>query len=248
MARTYWYQSPSPSASSVDRAPAIRRMVARAGNFVPDGLFAYDFDADKILGSMPVTEAPDHISTSPKGNYCVPSWGLPLGTRADKTDCSSYTQLHDNTQHSDLAITKNGDEVLVYTAYGENSGNVVMVELAGGRQRGPDEGIVRLDLGEHDGERRRELPDPGARLRPSLTRLCHLHPQLRDAPLLPGRWPRCRTIRRRRIRSLRPGARRPVSGWLWRPCRGLCAEHHACAVATTAKQHRSPLHNDDSLA
>ncbi|MDC3958955.1 hypothetical protein [Polyangium jinanense] len=104
-----------------------------AGNFVPDGLFAYDFDADKILGHMPVTEAPDHISTSPKGNYCVPSWGVPMGTRAYKTDFSSYTQLHDRSEHSDLAITKDGDEVLVYTAYdGANAGNVVMVELAGG--------------------------------------------------------------------------------------------------------------------
>ncbi|MDI1452148.1 hypothetical protein, partial [Polyangium sp. 6x1] len=102
-------------------------------NFIPDGLIAYDFEADKILGHMPVTEAPDHISTSPKGNYCVPSWGVPQGTRAYKTDFSGYTQLHDRSEHSDLAVTKGGDEVLVYTAYdGANEGNVVMVKLSDG--------------------------------------------------------------------------------------------------------------------
>lgn len=104
------------------------------GAFVADGFVAYDLVADKLLGSMAVTDTPDHISTSPKGDYCVPSWGLPLGTRAYTTDFSKFTQLHDRSEHSDLAVTKDGDEVLVYTAYdGADAGNVVMVRLSDGQ-------------------------------------------------------------------------------------------------------------------
>lgn len=101
--------------------------------FVADGLIAYDLETDTILGHMETTTSPDHISTSPNGTYCVPSWGLPLGTRAYTADFSSFTQLHDRSEHSDLAVTKDGNEVLVYTAYdGEDAGNVVMVHLDDG--------------------------------------------------------------------------------------------------------------------
>lgn len=101
--------------------------------FIADGLIAYDLQADQLLGHLAVTESPDHISTSPAGNYCVPSWGLPKGTRAYRTDFSSFVQLHDRSEHSDLATTRQGEEVLVYTAYdGANSGNVVMVRLSDG--------------------------------------------------------------------------------------------------------------------
>lgn len=94
------------------------------------GLVAYDMNSDTILGSMPTTNRPDHVSTSPKGDYCVPSWGTPTGTRAYKTDFSSYTQLHSTSEHSDLAVTKGGAQVYVYSDY--NAGFVSMVDLATG--------------------------------------------------------------------------------------------------------------------
>jgi hypothetical protein len=99
------------------------------------GLVAYDAVADKILGSMPTTSRPDHISTSPKGDYCVPSWTSSQGTRAYKTDFSSFTQLHTTSEHSDLAVTKSGEQVYVYTDYSPNptnGGYVVMANLATG--------------------------------------------------------------------------------------------------------------------
>jgi hypothetical protein len=103
--------------------------------FVADGLVSYNLVTDTILGHMKVTETPDHISTSPKGDYCVPSWGLPLGTRAYKTNFSSYTQLQNQTQHSDLAVTKGGDQVYVYSAYaGPDEGKVMMVRLSDGQK------------------------------------------------------------------------------------------------------------------
>lgn len=102
-------------------------------NFRVDGLVSYDFEADAILGSLAVDENPDHVSTSPLGNYCVPSWGLGKGTRAYALDFSTFTQLHDRSEHSDLAVTATGDEVLVYTAYdGAGAGAVQMVRLDDG--------------------------------------------------------------------------------------------------------------------
>lgn len=99
-------------------------------NFGAVGLLAYNFETDQILGHLATTSRPDHISTSPKGNYCVPSWDNAQGTRAYKTDFSSYTQLHSKSEHSDLALTKDGKEVYVFTDY--NSGDVAMVDMASG--------------------------------------------------------------------------------------------------------------------
>jgi hypothetical protein len=94
------------------------------------GLVAYDFVADQILGNLATTELPDHVSTSPKGNYCVPSWGNPTGTRAYTVNFASYKQLHTTSEHSDLARTIDDREVYVFTDYG--SGDVAMVDLASG--------------------------------------------------------------------------------------------------------------------
>jgi hypothetical protein len=101
------------------------------GAFVADGFIAYDLVDDEIIGSLAVDETPDHISTSPNGTYCVPSWDYPTGTWAYTTDFASMTQLHDRSEHSDLAVSREGDEVLVYTAYdGADAGNVMMVRLS----------------------------------------------------------------------------------------------------------------------
>jgi hypothetical protein len=103
------------------------------GEFVADGFISYDLVGDRILGHLAVTSSPDHISTSPRGDYCVPSWDLPTGTRAYTVDFARYTQLHDRSEHSDLGISRAGDEVLVYTAYdGADAGNVMMVRLSDG--------------------------------------------------------------------------------------------------------------------
>jgi hypothetical protein len=91
------------------------------------GLVAYDFVNDQILGSMATTDRPDHVSASPLGDRCVPSWVGGSGTRAYTTNFASFTQLHTTSEHSDLALTKSGAEVYVFTDYG--SGDVAMVDL-----------------------------------------------------------------------------------------------------------------------
>jgi hypothetical protein len=131
----------------------VGHTVQPGSNFVADGIVSYNLVTDKILGHMSVTESPDHISTSPNGDYCVPSWGLPLGTRAYKTDFSSYTQLEDRTEHSDLAVTKGGDQVYVYSAYdGPDAGKVMMVRLSDGQKTplfelyGPNHSAVAMHI------------------------------------------------------------------------------------------------------
>lgn len=103
------------------------------GQFVAAGFIAYDFAADELLGTLAVDESPDHISTSGSGAYCVPSWDLPIGTRAYTTDFAGFVQLHDRSEHSDVALTAEGDDVLVYTAYdGADAGSVMMVRMSDG--------------------------------------------------------------------------------------------------------------------
>jgi hypothetical protein len=94
------------------------------------GLVAYDFVNDQIVGHLKTTDRPDHISTSPKGNYCVPSWVSSKGTRAYTLTFQSYSQLHTTSEHSDLAVTAAGQEVYVYTDY--QTGDVAMRDLATG--------------------------------------------------------------------------------------------------------------------
>lgn len=103
-----------------------------SGSFGILGLISYNFETDQILGNLNITDGqrPDHISTSPKGNYCVPSWDTARGTRAYSLDFASYTQLHSKSEHSDLALTKDGKEVYVFSDY--NSGDVAMVDMASG--------------------------------------------------------------------------------------------------------------------
>jgi hypothetical protein len=122
-------------------------------SFAVDGLISYDFEADEILGSLAVDESPDHVSTSPLGNYCIPSWGLGKGTRAYSLDFSTYTQLHDRSEHSDLALTADGAEVLVYTAYdGQDAGFVHMVRLDDGTRTplfelyGPNSSLTSMHI------------------------------------------------------------------------------------------------------
>ncbi|WP_374433603.1 hypothetical protein [Inhella sp.] len=101
-------------------------------NFAIQGLIAYDLSADRLLGSLAVDERPDHISTSPLGQHCVPSWVGARGTRAYSTDFQSFRQLHSTSEHSDLALIASGAEVLVFTDY--QSGDLAMVELANGQR------------------------------------------------------------------------------------------------------------------
>jgi len=87
------------------------------------GLLTYDREEDRIIGTLGADvfggSFPDHISISPSGRWAVPSWAFagPLGTRAYSLDFSEFRQLHSMSEHSDLAIGPDGQDMYVYTDY-----------------------------------------------------------------------------------------------------------------------------------
>ena len=87
------------------------------------GLFTWDRKQDTIIGTYDAANFggafPDHISISPSGKYAVPSWAFTptLGTRAFALDFSSSRLLHEQTEHSDLAIGPNGEDYYVVADY-----------------------------------------------------------------------------------------------------------------------------------
>ncbi|WP_244225002.1 hypothetical protein [Corallococcus sicarius] len=97
------------------------------------GVFTWDRDTDTILGTYNTNgERPDHVSMSPSGNSCVVSTDYALGTVAFSRDFSKKVQLHAKSEHSDIALDANGDDIYVAVDYQSNAGDVFMVNLRTG--------------------------------------------------------------------------------------------------------------------
>ncbi len=101
------------------------------------GLFTYDRVEDRIIGTLDAAAFggafPDHISISPSGRFAVPGWAYnkQLGTRAYPLDFSTSRLLHEECEHSDLALGADGADYLVFADYG--SGQVRATRLEDGR-------------------------------------------------------------------------------------------------------------------
>ena len=111
------------------------------------GIFTWDREQKRIIGHLDLTAdiAPDHVSTSPSGKYCVVSSDKDgFGTRAYRTDfrakysdtiSTQYLQLLHRSEHSDLAIMKNGHDAYVAVDYSvKGNGNVFFVDLETGER------------------------------------------------------------------------------------------------------------------
>ncbi|MCP3140313.1 hypothetical protein [Pyxidicoccus xibeiensis] len=97
------------------------------------GVFTWDRDTNTILGMYDTNgDRPDHVSMSPSGNSCVVSWVSAQGTAAFSRDFTRKTQLLHASQHSDIALDANGDDVYVAIDYSTNEGEVFMVNLRTG--------------------------------------------------------------------------------------------------------------------
>lgn len=103
------------------------------------GIITVDLREDRILGVLdakdfPVPEAfPDHVSTSGSGNYAVVSWLAGQGgTVAWPVDFSSQRLLIDASQHSDLALGADGEDLLVAADYA--TGQIVAINLETGQR------------------------------------------------------------------------------------------------------------------
>lgn len=96
------------------------------------GLLVWDRETDTIKtldASAFGGSFPDHVSMSATGKYIVPSWAFnkTLGTRAYTRDFASWKMLHTMSEHSDLALGPNGEDVYVVTDY--DAGQVRMVNI-----------------------------------------------------------------------------------------------------------------------
>lgn len=108
------------------------------------GIIVYDRVEDKIIAHMDASVKPDHTSMTPSGKYAIISWAYnePLGTRAytrnltDKhpaaTGNDPYIKLHTQSEHSDIAILKDGSEVYVAADYTGNNGKLFMCDVETG--------------------------------------------------------------------------------------------------------------------
>jgi len=98
------------------------------------GILTYDLSTDSIIAAYDFAKnkkgRPDHVSTSPSGAYAVCSWED--GTYAFTRDFSKAVKLHTRSEHSDLALDTNGDDVYVSIDYEASGGYVFTTNIRTG--------------------------------------------------------------------------------------------------------------------
>ena len=109
-------------------------LMVDSGAWTSLGIITYDLTNNQILGyyNTGSDHRPDHVSMSPSGTYGVVSWSEAPGTVAFTRDFSQQKILHHTSDHSDLALDVNGDDIYVSIDYGANAGDVFMVNLRTG--------------------------------------------------------------------------------------------------------------------
>ena len=100
------------------------------------GLVSYDLEQDRIVASYDLAAhrkgRPDHISMSPSGRYIVVSW-LDAVTSFNR-DFTAPRVLQGKSEHSDLALNAEGDDVYVAIDYAASGGPIFAVNLRTGRR------------------------------------------------------------------------------------------------------------------
>ncbi len=100
-------------------------------------IVSYDLATDEVLGLMPLdvsrSDTLDWVSASPTGAYVMAAWWD--GTWVFDADLANPRQLHDDAEHSDMAIGRNGNDVYVFIDFsaGANGGWVMAVDLVTGQ-------------------------------------------------------------------------------------------------------------------
>lgn len=93
------------------------------------GVFTYDLETKSVVGSRSMSARPDHVSMSASGRHCVVSHVRANGgTTAYSRDFSSSRHLHAASEHSDLGLTKGGQDVYVFVDY-DTDGSLKSINL-----------------------------------------------------------------------------------------------------------------------
>ena len=120
----------SPSADSRYWCFVVQNIPVPNGAWKQIGVFTWDRQTDTILAMMDVNVPVDHVSMSPSGRYCVVSSDdKTMGTRAYTRTFDQYVQLLHKSEHSDIALDKNGHDVYVSVDYQHNDGYVFMYNI-----------------------------------------------------------------------------------------------------------------------
>ncbi|KQV97985.1 hypothetical protein [Rhizobacter sp. Root1221] len=100
------------------------------------GLVSYDLKEDRIVATYDFARnrklRPDHVSMSPSGQYIVVSW-LDAVT-SFRADFSEPRVIQKKSEHSDLAIGADGDDVYVAVDYEARGGPLFSVNLRTGKR------------------------------------------------------------------------------------------------------------------
>ena len=134
----------SPSADGRYWCFMARAMVDN-GSWPMRGVFTWDLQERRIVGTLSQDGTPDHVSMSPSGKYCVVSHTTATGpgTRSYRRDFQApyststpdaWLQLHTTSEHSDIALDPQGRDVYVSVDYQSNGGDVFMQNLETGQR------------------------------------------------------------------------------------------------------------------
>ena len=134
----------SPSADGRYWCFMARAMVDN-GSWPMRGVFTWDLQEQRIIGTLSQDGTPDHVSMSPSGKYCVISHTTATGpgTRSYRRDFQApysdstpdaWLQLHTTSEHSDIALDPQGHDAYVSVDYQSNGGDVFMQDLETGQR------------------------------------------------------------------------------------------------------------------
>ncbi|PPE69152.1 hypothetical protein IS481_07300 [Caldimonas thermodepolymerans] len=100
------------------------------------GIVTYDLVEDRVLATYDFAahgkSRPDHLSMSPSGRYVVVSWND--GPVAFTRELTQPRPLQRTGEHSDIALTADGDDAYVAVDYKAGDGAVFMVNLRTGQR------------------------------------------------------------------------------------------------------------------
>lgn len=105
-------------------------LMAETSAFAIRGVFVYDLQTQTVVGTKSLTARPDHTSMSASGRWCVVSHLAGSGGTVawDRAFTTSRT-LHTTSEHSDLALNAQGQDVFVAVDYQANAGDFFMFNI-----------------------------------------------------------------------------------------------------------------------
>ncbi|TXK64485.1 hypothetical protein [Alkalisalibacterium limincola] len=104
-------------------------LMAQGSGDTMRGVFTYDLQTQSVVGTRSMSARPDHVSMSASGRHCVVSHVRANGgTTSYSRDFSSSRHLHAASEHSDLALSKAGEDLYVFVDY-DTDGSLKMINL-----------------------------------------------------------------------------------------------------------------------